>query len=193
VDVPVVASDAINRELYRGEPRVRAAWLGPLHLRHPMVFGTLINIVAFLPLLLLSGDKGVFMQSLPQVVTLALLSALLVSVTFTPLVGYYILRGQKGFEEGAEIRSFFLFRWVDQTLARVLPRYRAALEGALRHPWPVVGAAYLLLLASFLLIPRLGTQFFPPAERNQLLVDVELPTTDSLRSRTPPWTRWWRW
>jgi multidrug efflux pump subunit AcrB len=182
VDVPVVASDGINRELYRGEPPLRAAWLGPLHLRHPMVFGTLINIVAFLPLLLLSGDKGVFMRSLPQVVTLALLSALLVSVTFTPLVGYYILRGQKGFDEGAEIRSFFLFRWVDQTLARVLPHYRAALQGALRHPWPVVGGAYLLLLASFLLVPRLGTQFFPPAERNQLLVDVELPTTDSLRS-----------
>ena len=69
VDVPVVASDGINRELHLGEPRLRAAWLGPLHLRHPMVFGTLINIFAFLPLLLLTGDKGEFMKSLPIVVT----------------------------------------------------------------------------------------------------------------------------
>ena len=51
VDVPVVASDGINRALHQGEPRLRAAWLGPYHLRHPMIFGTLINIVAFLPLL----------------------------------------------------------------------------------------------------------------------------------------------
>jgi len=70
VDVPVVASDGINRALHQGEPRLRAAWLGPARLRHPMVFGTIINIVAFLPLLLLPGDKGVFISGLPIVVTL---------------------------------------------------------------------------------------------------------------------------
>jgi len=86
VDVPVVASDGINRELHKGESRLRAAWLGPLHLRHPMMFGTLINIFAFLPLLLLTGDKGEFMKSLPIVITISLLAALLVSVTFTPLI-----------------------------------------------------------------------------------------------------------
>jgi multidrug efflux pump subunit AcrB len=182
VDVPVVASDGINRELHRGEPRLRAAWLGPLHLRHPMVFGTLINIFAFLPLLLLTGDKGEFMKSLPVVITLALLSALLVSVTFTPLISYYVLRGQKGFDEGGEVRSFFLFRYVDQTLAAVLPHYRAALKGSLKQPWLVLGVGYSFLALSCLLVPLLGSQFFPPAERNQLLVDVELPSTDSLTS-----------
>ncbi len=173
VDVPVVASDGINRELHLGEPRLRAAWLGPLHLRHPMVFGTLINIFAFLPLLLLTGDKGEFMKSLPAVVTLALAAALLVSVTFTPLISYYVLRGQKGFDEGGEVRSFFLFRYVDQALAAVLPHYRAALEGALKRPWLVLGAGYSVLALSCLLVPLLGSQFFPPAERNQLLVDIE--------------------
>jgi multidrug efflux pump subunit AcrB len=182
VDVPVVASDGINRELHHGEPRLRAAWLGPLHLRHPMVFGTLINIFAFLPLLMLTGDKGEFMKSLPAVVTLSLLAALLVSVTFTPLISYYVLRGQKGFDEGGEVRSFFLFRYVDKSLAAVLPHYRAALEGSLKHPWPVLGVGYSLLAASCLLVPFLGSQFFPPAERNQLLVDIEMPSTDSLTS-----------
>jgi multidrug efflux pump subunit AcrB len=182
VDVPVVASDGINRELHLGEPRLRAAWLGPLLLRHPMVFGTLINIFAFLPLLLLSGDKGEFMKSLPTVVTLALAAAFLVSVTFTPLVSFYVLRGQKGFDEGGEVRSFFLFRYVDQGLAAVLPYYRAALRGALRRPWLVLGVGYSVLALSCLLVPLLGDQFFPPAERNQLLVDIESPSTDSLTS-----------
>jgi multidrug efflux pump subunit AcrB len=182
VDVPVVASDGINRELHLGEPRLRAAWLGPVHLRHPMVFGTLINIFAFMPLLLLTGDKGEFMKSLPTVVALALAAAFLVSVTFTPLISYYVLRGQKGFDEGGEVRSMIPFRWVDQALAAVLPRYRAALEGSLKRPWLVLGVGYSVLALSCLLVPFLGTQFFPPAERNQLLVDIESPSTDSLTS-----------
>jgi multidrug efflux pump subunit AcrB len=182
VDVPVVAADGINRELHLGEPRIRATWLGPLHLRHPMLFGTLINIFAFLPLLMLSGDKGEFMKSLPAVVSIALLAAFLVSITFTPLVSYYVLRGQKGFDEGGEVRSFFLFRYVDQALAAVLPRYKAALEGSFKRPFLVLGIGYTLLAASLLLVPFLGNQFFPPAERNQLLVDIDLPTTDSLTS-----------
>lgn len=182
VDVPVVASDGINRELHHGEPRLRAAWLGPLRLRHPMIFGTLINIFAFLPLLLLSGDKGPFMKSLPAVITISLLAALLVSVTFTPLISYYVLRGQKGFDEGGEVRSFFLFRYVDQGLAAVLPHYRRALENSLKRPFIVLAAGYTILALSCGLLPFLGSQFFPPAERNQLLVDVELPSTDSLTS-----------
>jgi len=182
VDVPVVASDGINRELHLGEPRLRAAWLGPLRLRHPMVFGTLINIFAFLPLLLLSGDKGEFMKSLPTVVTLALAAAFLVSITFTPLISYYVLRGQKGFDEGGEVRSMIPFRYVDQALAAVLPHYRAALEGSLKRPWLVLGVGYAVLALSCLLVPFLGDQFFPPAERNQLLVDIEAPSTDSLTS-----------
>ncbi len=182
VDVPVVASDGINRELHLGEPRLRAAWLGPLHLRHPMVFGTLINIFAFLPLLLLAGDKGAFMKSLPMVVALALAAAFLVSVTFTPLISYYVLRGQKGFDEGGDVRPMIPFRYVDQALAAVLPRYRAALEGSLKRPWLVLGAGYAVLALSCLLVPLLGDQFFPPAERNQLLVDIESPSTDSLTS-----------
>jgi multidrug efflux pump len=182
VDVPVVASDGINRELHQGEPRLRAAWLGPWKLRHPMVFGTVINIVAFLPLLLLPGDKGAFISGLPIVVTLALASALLVSFTFTPLISFYLLRGQKGFDEGNEVRSFILFRQVDRWLQALLPRYRRVLESALERPWFTLGVAYSVLAASFGLVPFLGTQFFPPAERNQLLVDVEVPATDSLSS-----------
>ncbi len=147
-----------------------------------MIFGTLINIVAFLPLVLLPGSKGAFIYALPAVVTLSLLSALLVSMTFTPLISYYVLRGQKGFEEGAEVRRFLPFRLVDQSLAALLPRYRRGLESALKHPWKTLAAAYGLLALSFLLIPLLGSQFFPPAERNQLLVDVELPTTESLNA-----------
>ena len=66
------------------------------------------------------------MKSMPTVVTMALLAALLVSNTFPPLISYYVLRGQKGFDEGGDVRSFFLFRYVDQTLGRSCPLPRRA-------------------------------------------------------------------
>ncbi len=180
VDDPVVATDGINRALARGEPRDRAAWLGPYGLRRPILFGTVINIVAFLPLLLLPGDKGAFIAGLPLVVTLALISSRLVSLTFVPLLGYYWLRGQKGLEAGGEARRGWGLHHVDGLLIRLLPHYRRLLQAALEQPWRAVGLAYGLLALSFGLTPWFGRQFFPPAERNQLLIDLELPASASL-------------
>lgn len=180
VDDPVVASDAINRELAQGRSRDVASWFGPFRLRHAILFGTIINIVAFLPLALLPGDKGAYILALPLVVTISLISSRLVSMTFIPLLGYYLLRGQKGMEAGGELRAFFLFKPVDQTLIAILPRYRRLLQSALAHPFRAIGIAYGLLLLSFSLTSFFGSQFFPPAERNQLLVDIELPESSSL-------------
>ena len=180
VDDPVVACDGINREIAAGHPRQTAAWLGPFRLRRPILYATVINIVAFLPLIWLPNDKGSFIMALPIVVTLALVSSRLVSMTFIPLLGYYVLRGQKGLEAGATVRAFVLFAWVDRAMLALLPRYKRLLGGALERPWRTIGAAYGLLAASFLLVPFFGQQFFPPAERNQLLIDVELPESASI-------------
>lgn len=183
VDDPVVASDAINRELHHGRPRETAAWLGPFKLRHAILYGTVINILAFLPLAILPGDTGAFIYALPVVVSLALIASRIVSMTFIPLLGYYLLKGQKGLEEGGDVRSFFLFRPVDLALAAALPRYRRFLGSALRRFLAPILVAYGLLAGSFLLTRFFGTQFFPPAERNQLLINVELPQSASI-SRT---------
>jgi multidrug efflux pump subunit AcrB len=165
VDDPVVASDGINRELADGQPRGIAAWLGPFKLRRAIFFGTVINIVAFLPLALLPGDMGAFIISLPIVITLALVSSRIVSMTFIPLLGYYLLRGQKGFDAVSG----------SHPLHRLVPFYKSALQLALRHPLFTILAAYSLLASSTALIPLFGKQFFPVAERNQFLVDLRLP------------------
>lgn len=180
VDDPVVASDGINRELAHGQPRGIAAWLGPYKLRRAILFGTIINIVAFLPLALLPGDKGAYIIGLPIVVTLALISSRIVSMTFIPLLAYYLLRGQKGMEAGGEVRSFILFKPIDKLLIAALPPYKRLLQAALARPFRAVGIAYGLMVASFGLTVFFGSQFFPPAERNQLLIDVELPESASL-------------
>lgn len=180
VDDPVVAADGINRELAAGQPRAVASWLGPFRLRRAIFFGTLINIAAFLPLALLPGDMGAFIIALPVVITLALVSSRLVSMTFVPLLGYFLLRGQRGFEAGGEVRSFPLFRPIDKTLAAFLPHYRALLNKALKRPLLTAAIAYGLLLLSCGLTPFFGKQFFPAAERNQMLIDITLPDNTPL-------------
>ena len=180
VDDPVVAADGINRELADRKPRAVAAWLGPYRLRRAILFGTIINIVAFLPLALLPGDMGAFIIALPVVITLALVSSRIVSMTFIPLLGYHFLRGQKGFEAGGEVRSFFLFKPVDLLLKNLMPHYRRLLQGALRHPAWALLVAYGLLAASCGLTAFFGHQFFPPAERNQCLIDIQLPQASSV-------------
>jgi len=180
VDDPVVASDAINREMAEGRDRGEAAWLGPWKLRRAILFATVINIVAFLPLALLPGDKGAFILALPVVVTLALGASRLVSVTFVPLLGHYLLRGQEGLDRGGAPRRFPILRQVDEGLSWLAPRYRAILERSFVRPGRPVLLAYGLLAASFGLVPLFGTQFFPPAERNQFLIDIELAASASI-------------
>ena len=101
VDDPVVTADGINREIAHGQPRGIAAWLGPVKLARPIMFGTIINLAPLAPLVLPPGDTGAFIYALPVVVRLALIGSRLVSMTFTPLLGYFVLRGQKGLKEGA--------------------------------------------------------------------------------------------
>jgi multidrug efflux pump subunit AcrB len=114
------------------------------------------------------------------VVALSLVASRIVSMTFIPLLGYYLLRGQKGLEEGGDVRTFFLFRPVDLALNAILPRYRKFLGYSLRRYLGPIAIAYGLLAASFLLTRFFGTQFFPPAERNQLIINVELPQSASI-------------
>jgi multidrug efflux pump subunit AcrB len=92
VDNPVVANDAIKRALAAGIPRIYAAWVGPTKLARAILYATATNIIAYLPFLMLTGSTGDFLYSLPIVMTAALISSRLVSMTFIPLLGYYLLR-----------------------------------------------------------------------------------------------------
>jgi multidrug efflux pump subunit AcrB len=75
VDDPVVAADAIKRDLVAGHRPVIAAWLGPTKLATAIVFATITNIVAYLPFLMLTGDMGRFLFSLPVVLTCSLVAS----------------------------------------------------------------------------------------------------------------------
>jgi multidrug efflux pump subunit AcrB len=81
VDDPVVAGDAIKRELAAGHSPLIAAWLGPTKLASAILYATITNIVAYLPFLLMGGDSGQFVYSLPIVITCSLVASRIVSMT----------------------------------------------------------------------------------------------------------------
>jgi multidrug efflux pump subunit AcrB len=95
VDDPVVAGDAIKRSLADGHKPIVAAWLGPTKLAAAILFATITNIVAYLPFLVLSGEVGQFLFALPVVMTCSLVASRIVSMTFIPMLGYYLLRPNK--------------------------------------------------------------------------------------------------
>ena len=163
VDDPVVAGDAIKRDLAAGHPRHIAAWLGPTKLATAILFATITNIVAYLPFLFLPGDMGTFLYSLPIVITCSLVASRLVSMTFIPLLGYYLLR-PKSEPTVEELRRTGFASWY----------YRFGTY-AIAHRWAFLAGAVVFLVIGFGLAGQLKTQFTPQDLQYVSYVDVWLP------------------
>lgn len=163
VDDPVVAGDAIKRSLAAGHPRLVAAWLGPTKLATAIMFATVTNIVAYLPFLLLTGDTGKFMYSLPIVIGCSLVASRLVSMTFIPLLGYYLLRPKA--EDPIEQRRRKGFAaWY----------YRLG-SAAIRNRWRVLLGSFAVLFLGGVMMKNMRQQFFPKDLQYLSWIDVWLP------------------
>ncbi len=166
VDMPVVAGDAIKRELGQGSPRSLAAWIGPSKLAKAIIFATITNIVAYLPFLLLTGDTYFFLYSLPVVMSVTLVASVIVSFTFIPLVAYYLIKPPKQVEEPMAERRKHGFAGF---------YYRVG-DFALRHRWAVFAGSLSILVVGWLFMSRLHPQFFPKDLSYLSYVDVWAPS-----------------
>ncbi len=159
VDDPVVAGDAIKRELDAGKPRGVAAWLGPTKLARAIFYATITNIVAYLPFLLMGGDVGRFIFALPVVIAAALVASRIVSMTFIPLLGHLILRPRPD-RAGAPRAA--------------MARYRRAISWAIEHRYVVLALSLGILGAGGFAATRLRSSFFPKDLSYLSYVDVYL-------------------
>ena len=165
VDVPVVAGDAIKRELGAGQNPMVAAWLGPTKLGTAMIFATITNIVAYLPFLMVGGDTGRFIYSLPIVMACSLIASRLVSMTFIPLLGYYLLRPPKTLEAPIAERRQHGFLGVYYKFGRLM----------IAHRWRFMAASLVFLALGAFAMWNLHTAFFPKDLSYLSYVDVWLP------------------
>ena len=170
VDDPVVANDAIKNELANGTSRLHASWLGPTKLARAIIYATVTNVIAYLPFLLLKGSTGDFLHSLPVVMTAALVSSRLASMTFVPLLAYYLLRAPKKKERSIEEkRTTGFYGW-----------YYRMVGKAIRHRWAVLGVSVLFLACGALLARSLRSQFFPEDVQYWSYLDIWMPNDTPL-------------
>jgi multidrug efflux pump subunit AcrB len=165
VDVPVVSGDGIKRGLADGLPRRVASWLGPTKLSTAIFFATITNVIAYLPFLMLTGNTGQFLKSLPIVMTASLLCALVVSMTFVPFLGYYIQRPPKKKEltiEEKRERGFYGF-------------YNRLVGRAIAHRWIVLLGSLVFLVIGGVFASHLKQQFFPEDVQYWFYLDIWLP------------------
>ncbi len=165
VDDPVVAGDAIKRDLNKGLPRLVAAWLGPTKLGSAIMFATVTNIVAYLPFLTLTGDPGRFIYSLPIVMTASLVASRLVSMSFIPLLGFHLLRRSERPEPPITERR-------ERGFARF---YYRTVGAAIRHRWLVLASFVALLALGITAVRGVKQAFFPKDLSYLSYVDVWLP------------------
>jgi multidrug efflux pump subunit AcrB len=168
VDDPVVAGDAIKRELARGQPRSVAAWLGPEKLAQAIMYATITNVAAYLPFLLLQGDVGRYIYSLPITIACSLVASRVVSMSFLPLLAYYILKPPRHGDADQP---------GDTRFGRA---YRGAVTFAIDHRWKVLAASSLGLAAGAFFVTHLHRQFFPRDNFYIAYVDIRLPEDASI-------------
>ncbi len=141
-----------------------------IEIRNSIVFGTMIVILVFLPLFALSGMEGRLFAPLGIAYIVSILSSLLVSLTVTPVLSYWLLGNQKlkGHEEdGFVLRAI---KWVGDKVIRfslTVPRLNLAVT------------AVLVALAGLFLV-SLERDFLPPFNEGAVQLNVVLPPGTSL-------------
>ncbi len=168
VDDPVVAGDSIKRMLAEGHPRIIAAWLGPTKLATAILYATITNIVAYIPFLLLTGSTGEFLYSLPIVMTCSLVASRLISMSFIPYLGYYLLRPKKE-KSLEELKSQGLMGY-----------YARAARFSIDHRWKFFVASLVFLAVGVFIFAQLKTAFFPQDVQYWSYIDVWLPNDANL-------------
>ncbi len=172
VDDPVIAGDSIKRALAEGQPRNIAAWLGPTKLATAIMYATVTNIVAYLPFLLVTGSTGEFLHSLPIVMAVALIASRLISMSFLPMLGYYLLRPEKKVEKTLEERRNSGFFGL----------YARAAKYSIEHRWSFFAGSLLFLVLGGFLFSRLSSAFFPEDVQYWSYIDVWLPNDATLEA-----------
>ena len=167
VDDAVVDVENIFRRLREnraaGNPRSVFAVVvaASQEVRSGIVYATMVIVMVFVPLFALSGIEGRLFAPLGQAYIVSILASLLVSITLTPVLAYYLLPGSKGLDahEGRMIRG--------------LKRANAAiLRGALGARGPILVAAALAVACAGLAAAFLPRAFLPPFNEGSFTVTM---------------------
>lgn len=155
-----------NRLKERPDPVLSVIYHASREVRHSIIYATFIIALVFLPIFALSGLAGRIFAPLGIAYILSILASLVVALTVTPALCYFLLPGAAGRSEES-----FTVRWLKRW-------YRRLLEPLLRHPWKIVASSAVLLIAALAVVPFLGGEFLPEFNEGNLIIRMTaLPGT----------------
>ncbi len=171
IDDAIVVVENIYTHLLTGESRREAVQNAISEITVPIIGSTITPVVVFLPLTLLTGVTGVFFRSLALTMAVALLTSLVLALTFTPVLAEKFVKVKKGAETKEEL---------GRVLSLIIRPYEWLLRRALKNRWLVLAVGGLVLLASIFIYEMLGSEFLPEFDEGAFVLDYVAPAGSSL-------------
>jgi hydrophobe/amphiphile efflux-1 (HAE1) family protein len=177
IDDAVVVRESITRRLERGDPPARAASEGTREIALAVMATTFTLVAVFVPVAFMKGITGQFFRQFGITISVAVLISLFVAFTLDPMLSARLARVHVPGELRREGRIPAALRRFFDATDRI---YARSLDGVLRHRWLTLLAASLIFVASLGVGSRLGSEFVPAEDRNQLVVNLDFPPGTSL-------------
>ena len=171
VDDAVVGVENVMRRLKVDRERHHDHRMNPhelvasatMEVRSAILYATIIIVLVFLPLFALPGMEGRLFVPLGIAFIVSTLASLVVSVTVTPVLAYYLLPRMRSLNHG----DTKLLAWLKRG-------YRSSLQRMLNAPKPALVAAGVVVLLAAVAVPFFAKTFLPPFNEGTLLVGLRL-------------------
>jgi multidrug efflux pump subunit AcrB len=177
IDNAIVIVDEVKDRLRSGIETGEAIARSVKHLFVPLLGSTLTTVFSFMPIVLMPGAAGEFVGSIGLSVILALLSSFFLAMTIVPALAGYVL----GRRRNVGHETWWSSGIQSKSLARA---YRASLGFFFARPVLGMLLALILPISGFVVAGQLEEQFFPPADRDQFEVQIQLPSQASIDETT---------
>jgi HAE1 family hydrophobic/amphiphilic exporter-1 len=181
VDDSIVVLENIYRHLEMGDDQRTAAVKGRNEIGFAALSITMVDVVVFVPLTLVSGIVGNIMREFALVVVFSTLMSLFVSFTVTPLLASRFTKLEY-YTRGTLLGRFAL--WFESFYAKVTQHYLGILRWGLNNRGKVQVLALVAFFASLALVPLgfIGSEFIAVADRGEFTVTLELPPGSTLEN-----------
>ncbi len=161
-----------NRQKAKPLPALLVVFRASIEIRNSIVFGTMIVILVFVPLFALSGMEGRLFAPLGVAYIVSILSSLLVSLTVTPVLSYWLLAGRASTEEEKDGLLLRVIKWIGERVIRF----------SLRLPGLNLLVTVIAVAVAGLFVMTLERDFLPPFNEGAMQLNVVLPPGTSLQT-----------
>ena len=170
VDDAIIAIEMMVVKMEQGYDRITASAYAWSHTAAPMLSGTLVTAIGFMPNGFARSTAGEYTSNMFWIVGTALIASWVVAVAFTPYMGVKLLPEIKKVEGGhAAIYDTPKYN-----------RFRRLLGSVIRRKWLVAGAVVVAFVFAMLGMGAVKKQFFPTSDRPEVLVEVQMPYGSSI-------------